>query len=140
MKLELISGGSDANAGFPARLARWLTTRAELIGVIVELRRTGHAPDAVTALLAISDVAEIRAAWEEWLTFVDDADRAASVLLDAVRADLLAEVMFAFWATSIRTEGLSNGPEPQPRVVAITGRTPRTWGDCGWRPPHRARP
>ena len=140
MKLELINGEGDPHSGFPARLARWLTTRAELIGVIVELRRTGHAPDAVTALLAIPDVAEIRAAWEEWLTVVDDADRAASVLLDAVRADLLAEVMFAFWATSIRTEGLSNGPGPQPRVVTITRRTPRTCRNRGWRPPRRARP
>jgi hypothetical protein len=103
MAFELNKGTGDPRASFPVRLARWLVRRAELVGVLFELRRTGHTPDAVDVLLALPDVEEIRAAWEDWLTALDDADRAASFLLAMVPIDVLAAAMFALWGTPVGT-------------------------------------
>jgi hypothetical protein len=130
MALEQNNGTDDRHAGFPVRLARWLARRGDVIGVLVELRRTGRAADAVATLLALPDVEQIRTAWEGWLAFVDDADRAACLLLDAVRADLLADAIFALWAVPVRTEGLSsrrNRHDPgRGQILGITRGTPRT--------------
>jgi hypothetical protein len=141
MTLEHNNGTGDPHARFPVRLARWLARRADLIGVLVDLRRTRHAADAVATLLALPDVEQIRAEWEGWLTFVDNADRAACLLLDAVRPDLLADAIFALWAVSVsvRTVGLSsrrNRPNPDCcQMVVIKSRTPRTCRNRDRRPP-----
>ncbi len=108
MSFELINGMCDPAAGFPARLARWLHPRAELIDALVALRHKGHAPDAVAALLALPDVERLRAEWEDWLTGVDDADRAASLILNKVPADVLTDAIYALWGTPVQ-EGHRSG-------------------------------
>jgi hypothetical protein len=141
MTFQLITGADRPDADFPSRLARWLTLRGDLIGVLIELRRTRRAADAVATLLAFPDVEEIRTAWERWLTFVDDADRAASLLLHAVRADLLADAIFALWAVSVsvRTRRLSSRKKRHDpagcQMVVIKSRTPRTCQRRGGLPP-----
>jgi hypothetical protein len=102
MTFEPLNGPEKAAAQFPRRLACWLTQRADLLGALVALRRTGHAPDAVATLLVLPDVKQIRADWEDWLTVVGDADRAVSLLRDAERADRLADAIYALWGTPAR--------------------------------------
>jgi hypothetical protein len=125
MTCESSNGTGGPAAGFPTQLVRWLTRRAELIDVLVALRHRGHAPDAIDALLKLPDVEQLRTEWETWLTVVDDADRAASLLLNKVPADVLTDAIYAFWGIPVRTARRRCRARRNISDCAIRGRRPR---------------
>jgi len=88
--------------GFPQALARWLGRNRDLIDALVALRRVGtEGADAVSAILRVRRVAEVRASWQLWEALTEgDGDDPEALVLTELPLDVVERARTALWGPS----------------------------------------
>ena len=105
------SAASEFGYGFPKALAAWLARNGDLLDSLLALRRLGaEGAEAVSTVLRVRRVVEVRASWQLWEALTEgDGNDPDALVLSVLPLDLVDRARRALWGPSWR-DGESAGP------------------------------
>ena len=105
------SAAAEERYGFPKALAAWLARNGDVLDSLLALRRLGaEGAEAVSAVLYVRRVVEVRASWQLWEALTEgEGDDPDTLVLRVLPVVVVDRARRALWGPSWR-----GGESPEP--------------------------